>query len=38
MIKELTYFYLSFKKFIWALSLGAHTIQTVAKYVWLWHC
>ena len=41
MIKELTCFYFkktSWKNFICALSLGVHTVQTVAKYIWVRHC
>ena len=29
---------MSLKKIIWALSLGTYTVQSVAKYVWVWHC
>ena len=29
---------MSLKKIIWALSLGTYTNQSIAKYVWVWHC
>ena len=27
-----------YKNFVWHIFLGAHTVQMVPKYIWMWHC